>query len=693
MDSDLNQPEFIIQQDKNHIKPVYGNTPLEVITVQTYDDLKRILEKLLATTGLDILYLCQIISENNLGRISIPIFNTIRKYIEIDIGTDILEFWSHVSKNIDSSHEIFKKRRFPSTTVRDEKWKMIINATHNKKSESNRISRTAESRRSAKPANLAKKYPKQSNIVKLSDEEKKGTNHDKFHILPIDQYSNVYTASEIGIIFQCLMTLSEPGLMLKLWCKLMLQPETIHLVICNKPVWDLISQYFNKKNVREIVVYCMFYGLLVLEREETMASNGITTDYRFVMNINDARNIPTIMTMSANVNPWNNHMVGSEYVSSRTIFHLNGPRKLTSADVLRRRFKIATHGAFEGINLADFDAALVGSILIPVMAHNPLEAFFGEGDLTDDEFTRYLNYYYPSESELEERSVENMLTQDDKVGNGIGQGPTITDMDVAIKAITTEDFIKKSRMLFEQIRQNIPDADFKECATTGSLKFSIVLPQKRWIDLFQCSDLTFLDLVWRFHLSVVKMYWDGNDFWLFKSCLTSLLSGVCGAYGWVSCNKSAADIVLKYAQRGYSTCINKDEETAITQYMKINKRWNIWNVDSDFDKLSRADKYKKIKSIELKPHEYITGSYSPYNHFFHPGQVNNGIGIRYYMKPGSKQNVQRFNNDPICESLDIVPQSGLNLRYRKTTGVNTKPPNMFVINSVTGGLFPLSPAT
>ena len=126
MNIGLNQPEFIIRQDGKRIKPVYKNTPSKVITVPTYEGLIVMLEKLLSTTGLDVLYLCQIISENNLSSISIPIFNTIRKYIEVDIGADISDFWSYVSKNTDYTHEIFKKRRFPSASVRDEKWKMII---------------------------------------------------------------------------------------------------------------------------------------------------------------------------------------------------------------------------------------------------------------------------------------------------------------------------------------------------------------------------------------------------------------------------------------------------------------------------------------------------------------------------------------------------------------------------------------
>jgi len=664
MSNDLHQPEFIVEVDNIHVKPIYKNTPVSISSVSTYYDLKVAIEKhLKSPDGLDILYLCQMINDypelrDNMSNI---IYNTIRKYVEINLGSNIKDFWELVAKEGDSSHEIFKKRRFPSSNVRNQKWKIImsdITVAYKKRMEKLYPD-------DPKPK-MSKDYPKdRKHIIRLSEKEQRETNYDKIKILDMDKYYNEFTKEEITILFKCLHNIKDPGLMLKLWCKLVLQYETVHLVLFNKDIWDLISQHMRKKNVHTLVSYCMFYGLFILSKEELLCPIGISTDYRCLITHDEANNVPELSNdiYAVDINPWNTQMVGSEYVSSCAVFHLDGNRKLTSPKEFRRRLKIITNGSLEGINLAKYNATLVGSALIPCAAYNPLEKFFMKdpNNPTEHEFKKFINYYYPPESEIDKHAIID----------SIEESPSISDIDIFIQSASMEEFIQKTHALFDKIKKNKPDAELKEYTSVASWKFTVVLPGERWIDIFTTTENSTADLIWRFHLSIVKMYWDGTTLWMFRSCIASLLTGICDSHGWVSCNKSAAEIILKYSQRGYAACINLLEKEALIKYMESTDRWNIWNSDD-------------------KSEVYITGTYSDYHRFFHPGQIKNGIGLRYHLINRSfdcngKKSIA-YDDIPIRGKTNMMI-AGYKLRFRNIDGTNIATPDLHCINSVFGRIF------
>ena len=678
------QAEYLILNCNKHIKPPFDNKCDSVIHVENFEQFTTVLED---SGDMDFVYLCHIINDNydNIKPLSKQLFDIIRQYIETNIDTGADEFWNNIAKEGDYVFHRFQKRKFPSSNVRDEKWKLIMDIVN----------------KGSAPKNKVKNYPNRNKTINkyknsVSDKDKSDTNYNSITVLPITEYFDEFTSNDISIIFDAIYKIGEIGLMVKLWCKLMIQFNTVHLVLTNVNVWNIMNNIMNKPNVRAIMNYSMFYGLFILGREEKLTHKSISIDHRFVFNSTDALNITSVMDNVANNDPWNNIIVGSQCTTSRTVFHLEGTRKLTSNDVFERRLHIATHGAFKNIVLSDYNAILTGSILIPCAAYNPLEKFFiGSSSnnalpssselalaptmtlnrtLTNEEFSNFINYYYPPETEIDNKSDN--------------EAAFINDIDVAIMCDDMESYVKRSTALFNAIKKNIPNAILEEKATPAMLKFKIVATGYRCIDMFPAQDASPVDLVWRFHVSVVKMFWDGNDIYRFNSCITALRLGLCDAYGWISCNKSAADIVLKYAQRGYSTAVNENEELAIVKYMATGTIWNIWP-----DKKVKLLKiYDKIENIKPDATLRIIGSFNDRHQFFHPNQIGNGIGLRYGMinkvyGKGGKMLVE-FDNK-VCASRYTTGMSIMStiVNYRNKIGTNFMVPNIPLIDSVASRLF------
>jgi hypothetical protein len=234
----------------------------------------------------------------------------------------------------------------------------------------------------------------------------------------------------------------------------------------------------------------------------------------------------------------------------------------------------------------------------------------------------------------------------------------ISDIDISISAETYDIFKELATMLAIKIQDNckhIGDVWIRKIQTMSSFKYEIYGPGlMRPIDLFRIPygpD----KMTKKFHVPIVRTWYDGrnnqygeslksisNDdtidqFWItkleddidddynlsgekstdsatesmyekgihsYRSCLCAALSGVNDSYKWFSCNKVPVDVVLKYAQRGISTELNKKEIHALIAFMKLSDRWAPFINSPQFD---------------------VCGSMSINHIFFHPDAVDSGI--------------------------------------------------------------------
>lgn len=151
----------------------------------------------------------------------------------------------------------------------------------------------------------------------------------------------------------------------------------------------------------------------------------------------------------------------------------------------------------------------------------------------------------------------------------------LADIDISITTRDHETFKSRALDLYNTICKNCNHrgpVHIKEIKTLASVKYKVYGPGiPRPMDIFRIP-YDPAKMVKKFHIHAVKMYYDG-EVTLFRSCIACLLSGVGESYKWFSCNKVAADVLLKYAQRGMSIILNERERAALSNYVKESDRW------------------------------------------------------------------------------------------------------------------------
>ena len=190
----------------------------------------------------------------------------------------------------------------------------------------------------------------------------------------------------------------------------------------------------------------------------------------------------------------------------------------------------------------------------------------------------------------------------------------LADLDIAIVAISNNDYNNKVMAIFNKIKKNLPSGPENHVylyaqPTKFMTKWVLKGPgAKRPIDFFKVSKQPH-QLLRGFHVNIVKFWWDGVKVHALGSGVLAALTGVNMWYNWFSNNKDPMDIVLKYVQRGYTMLLNSREAGVLHRY------------------LSEVNKYKSIHS------SFRYGKIHKHHEIFNLNENRCGIryGFRKYM--------------------------------------------------------------
>ena len=428
--------------------------------------------------------------------------------------------------------------------------------------------------------------------------------------------------------------------------KLAYNYKTCH-IIYEPAFWDFISR---TKVHNQILRYILQYSNYILKHEEMIMMSDVHIKNRIVTTLDRACRLPNFYANSIELNPHLVHITGRDGLSRCVPFYLEGVRKLCTIEEFQERFEIATNGIFKGIDLTKYNACVSGSILVPCVHKSPLEKLFNS-------FKEYLEYYYPGydsivpNAELQETFGYNLLA----------------DVDIAIRTDAGEDYETLANALIEQIKLNAANIKVNVVSNHRKMKKFQLAPDNpsticgltRPMEIFHIFNSTAIKMVKRFHLPLVRMYYDSKDVIMLRSCIASLLTGVCDSYKWFSSNKIAADVMLKYAQRGVSIILNENERTILQEYIRSNGRWKTLPVDKWF------------------------GICTTQHIFFHPDRWQGGL--RYGLKPLSC-NV-KFN--PI-NSFGTNAKPNFNMKVGDTLVYDTTkiyPPNPVMLGNYCRSLY------
>jgi hypothetical protein len=490
------------------------------------------------------------------------------------------------------------------------------------------------------------------------------SNYSIYSIPDIEEIDSIigFNKKDVVDIFDSIIIVGQLQSAVLYVCKLFLSRKYYHLIIKNVPFMTRVKDLI-KKNLRihKLFKYVMSYSFYMMLKEERLLGRKISDNNRSIMDEDEFRSLP-IFDCEVDDSPYYTeiyHNKKQKNLSDHLHMYIHGRREFTSRKTFLDRLSIMAGKMLDGIDLSKHNAFLTGSALVPCVVTNPLEEHF---ETYDKPFETYVENYYPSYSSI---NLFNNKFKYCKIGlielldynfksqpsiklvyNGIKENgifvkcmidmsedityafsnvlkeevktlfniyeelllmeKKIVDLDIAIIATSKEDYDKSVFNILAKIRENLPEGLdnyvylYKQPLKYG-FKWVLKGPgAKRPIDFFKIWTSPYA-LLYKFHLNIVRFWWDGDKVRALCSGVCAALTGVNQWYRWFSNNKDPMDIVLKNIQRGYTTLLNHNEISTLEEY------------------ISEVDKYKYIAN------KFTNGKVSINHSIF----VSNDGGIRY----------------------------------------------------------------
>lgn len=577
--------------------------------------------------------------------------------------------WNNLLNKPMYSLELFKNRMWPYIKVKNKEW--------------NKIAQSAVE--GAYPTEPAKK----SDYADEIDVSQKFNNFAGYDVLDPSSYNDF---NEFFLKIRVMMKLEMYMMVFEAIIKTMITPDFCHIIKDSRiHVVDKIFELSPK--IKDVFLYYYYYAMFVLSHEDTVMFSRIKRNYRVIFTHQEALNLYEAHHLHIERDPYIQQL-SNQMLNQSLVGYTRCRRSVNPVDVFNRRFQLATGGAFNNILLSNYGAAISGSILIPCVCYTELETDFADVrfehdmklDLYQDcqsedekDFMSYLEYYYPSYYSLKakdykaaiKRKKEDVIENDEKQDMTMPTKKynTLSDIDISITTDNYVTFEDLAMLLFKAVKSNCRDKGdvfITKIHTATSFKFKIYgAGIIRPIDLFRISYGPH-KMVKKFHCPIVRSWFDGcyppevkfteelKEYWYDKleqtvpvsttstqgnkfivSCLKAILSGVNDNYKWFFNSKPCVEVILKYAQRGFSTIINQKEKTALIEYMKTSPRWK--NYD-------------------------IIGIISHKHQFFSP--CVNGDGIRYKLRELQKPHKKYINNKLVSTVYNGVTKYNANLTIK-----------------------------
>ena len=100
---------------------------------------------------------------------------------------------------------------------------------------------------------------------------------------------------------------------------------------------------------------------------------------------------------------------------------------------------------------------------------------------------------------------------------------------------------------------------------------SFYLPHN--FEFFQIKYTEFFSTVAKFHLPIVRSYYDGTDVLLTPSCISACMTMLNIDYKYFASTKDPIEIINKYRMRGFGTILNNNEIMRLIEYSQLVPKW------------------------------------------------------------------------------------------------------------------------
>ena len=485
-------------------------------------------------------------------------------------------------------------------------------------------------------------YPEFDGEIKPSNHvnDKNIRIHTNYGMIPQFNINTTKTKrAVVHTVIHIVRLIGDNDMITKLWYYIATNYELCDMVLKSE-VEFTISVFERERN---LVLSALFYTNYILAHEESTCSDP-TDESRWIFTLDEVNRLDFLNNIAVDINPWIvNTMRNDGNIYTFMPFFMNSKRSVATKDIAIERLRYLTMGCLDGLEKFT-DIAVTGSTLTECVSNNNLMKVIPEhgadnginvmairdvgqwDDVDPNDFEGFVHrskLYYPTEGEM------------------------ASDIDLAISRKGYKEFIRVANEIIEIMNRNMESKGGKftvvEDCTSSGVRFHLSHPvMKRKIEIFRTpSSLT--KLVSGFHVPCVRMKYDFHDFKLTRGCVASLVTGVNENFNWFSSNKVPADVVLKYAQRGFSTILNVKELDCISEYMQISERWkygfySVREITGSFtcdNPFFRVDAIPRGVRLGLKANPVYVGSYKQNKYTLSGDLTYKNTPLKRYMEKDS----------------------------------------------------------
>lgn len=226
---------------------------------------------------------------------------------------------------------------------------------------------------------------------------------------------------------------------------------------------------------------------------------------------------------------------------------------------IKHRLLLASNGLFDdNFPWVECGLNLTGSLLVACTAVNMHD--MSNDTLNKDNFSKKTCARFNSQKSKDKRFIKY-----------IDALYTDADIDLYIDERDVAEYLKKARHAIEYIQTRYDYIVVREIYNDwGFTRFKLSQEVPRDVSIANHEKLKNIDIymnnmgnIYRHHLPIARMSYNGERVYYYPSCLSALLTGINGNYKWFKSPTSGLDIIIKYMRRGFAIILNKEEISVI----------------------------------------------------------------------------------------------------------------------------------
>lgn len=191
----------------------------------------------------------------------------------------------------------------------------------------------------------------------------------------------------------------------------------------------------------------------------------------------------------------------------------------------------------------------------------------------------------------------------------------------------------------------------------NNIRYKLSFPETsgvKQLEIFKTRNNNFMSTIAKFHLAMVRGYWNGKHIMCMPSCVSSTMIGISTNCKYFSSTKDPIHIINKYRNRGFGVVLNDNEKIHMIYYNSQYFKNNNNNIPND-------NKYVDVYNININDKSSIDNVFGVklLNSNIYSNNINDNTDVKYSLTINECfsqfiEHYKQYNLDWMCliKSID-----------------------------------------